>query len=243
MSSPPSSLTAGSAIRVPDCALRRQCVQPDQAVRDTAHESVRKPFRFHDFDSDYVASLCAGDLATQEHFVQYFTELIHLKLRTRLRSPHAIEDVRQETFARVFACLRGNNVLRQPERLGAFVNAVCNNVLSEHYRLTGRIEPFDEVDHPEPATSLADACTIVAGKQLNAKIRQILLALPRRDRALLRAVFLEERDRDEVCSEFGVDRDYLRVLLYRAKQEFKSEFVKLMGQEAWDLQALKEMGR
>jgi len=50
-----------------------------------------------------------------------------------------------------------------------------------------------------------------------------------RDRSLLQAVFLEERDRDEVCREFGVDRDYLRVMLHRAKQEFKSEYVKRIG--------------
>jgi RNA polymerase sigma-70 factor (ECF subfamily) len=50
-----------------------------------------------------------------------------------------------------------------------------------------------------------------------------------RDRSLLKAVFLDERDRDEVCHEFGVEREYLRVLLHRAKQEFKVEFVKRIG--------------
>jgi RNA polymerase sigma-70 factor (ECF subfamily) len=38
----------------------------------------------------------------------------------------------------------------------------------------------------------------------------------------LREIFLEEKDKDEVCRDFGVDRDYLRVLLHRAKQSFKS---------------------
>jgi RNA polymerase sigma-70 factor (ECF subfamily) len=49
---------------------------------------------------------------------------------------------------------------------------------------------------------------------------------------LLKAVFLDERDRDEVCAEFGVDRDYLRVMLHRAKQEFKAEYVKRIGSQA-----------
>jgi len=57
----------------------------------------------------------------------------------------------------------------------------------------------------------------------------ILLGLEPRDRLLLKAVFLDERDRDEVCREFGVERDYLRVLLHRAKQEFKIEYVKRIG--------------
>ena len=70
---------------------------------------------------------------------------------------------------------------------------------------------------------------IVAARQIKDKVREILLGLPARDRLLLKAVFLDERDRDEVCREFGVDRDYLRVLLHRAKQEFKTEYVKRIG--------------
>jgi RNA polymerase sigma-70 factor (ECF subfamily) len=30
-------------------------------------------------------------------------------------------------------------------------------------------------------------------------------------------IFIEERDKDDVCRELGIDRDYLRVLLHRAK--------------------------
>jgi RNA polymerase sigma-70 factor (ECF subfamily) len=53
--------------------------------------------------------------------------------------------------------------------------------------------------------------------------------MPVRDRGVLQAIFLDERDRDEVCREFGVDGEYLRVLLFRAKQSFKVEYLKRMG--------------
>jgi RNA polymerase sigma-70 factor, ECF subfamily len=46
----------------------------------------------------------------------------------------------------------------------------------------------------------------------------------------LREVFLEERDKDEVCRDYGVDREYLRVLLHRAKQSFKAGYLKKMGE-------------
>lgn len=185
--------------------------------------------QFETFDAEYIESLCAGDHGTEEHFVGYFTELLHLKLRSRLQSPHAIEDVRQETFVRVLRVLRQDRSLRQPERLGAFVNTVCNNVLLEHYRSSSRTQSIDEEGQPElPATGL-NVIDIVAAKQLKGKVQEILLELSGRDRDLLKAVFLEERDRDEVCREFGVDREYLRVLLYRAKQEFKSEYLKRVG--------------
>lgn len=183
--------------------------------------------QFQTFDASYIESLCAGNHRTQDHFVGYFTELLHLKLRSRLQSPQAVEDLRQETFARVFAVLRKDGGLRQPESLGAFVNNVCNHVLFEHYRSGKGDESLEEEGRPEPVSKDVDALDLIAARQIKAEVRRILLHLPLRDRQLLNAVFLEERDRDEVCREFGVDRDYLRVLVHRAKQEFKTEYLKL----------------
>jgi len=187
--------------------------------------------QFQSFDAGYIERLGAGDSRTQEHFVGYFTQLLQIKLRSRLRSSHAIEDVRQETFARVFAVLRKEG-LRQPERLGAFVNSVCNHVLLEHYRAAGRSDSLDEEGRPELPSMAASALDIVGARQIKDKVREILLELEPRDRSLLKAVFLDERDRDEVCLEFGVDREYLRVLLFRAKQEFKTEYLKRTGSRA-----------
>jgi RNA polymerase sigma-70 factor, ECF subfamily len=184
--------------------------------------------QFQSFDESYVERLRAGDFRVQEHFVAYFSELIQLKLRSRLNSPQAIEDVRQETFARVFAALRGEGGIRQPERLGAFVNSICNNVLLEHYRASSRHSSLeDEEDKDFPATNV-DILGAVVAKQMEGKVREILEELSEKDRRLLREVFLEERDKDEVCRDFGVDRDYLRVLLHRAKQSFKSLYLKSM---------------
>lgn len=192
-----------------------------------------KTLQFHAFDAEYIENLRAGDNRTQEHFVGYFTELLHLKLRSRLQSPQAIEDVRQETFARVFAGLRKPGALRQPESLGAFVNTVCNNVLFEHYRASSRSQSLDEEGAQEIASSGADAHSMAVAGQIKVKVRQILLGLPIRDRSILKAVFFDERDREEICREFGVDREYLRVLLHRAKQDFKAEYLKQLGGEVY----------
>jgi RNA polymerase sigma-70 factor (ECF subfamily) len=180
------------------------------------------------FDESYVERLRAGDFRTQEHFVAYFSELIQLKLRSRLHSPQAIEDVRQETFARVFAALRSGKI-RQPDRLGAFVNSMCNNVLLEQYRASSRDSSFEDEEERDFPALTVDVLGAIAAKQMSEKIREILEEMPERDRRLLREVFLEERDKDEVCRDFGVDRDYLRVLLHRAKQSFKLLYLKNMA--------------
>ena len=191
--------------------------------------------QFETFDASYVDRLRAGDFRTQEHFVAYFSELIQLKLRSRLRAPQAIEDVRQETFVRVFAALRSSGGIRQPDRLGAFVNSICNNVLLEHYRDSTRTSSIEDQEEPDVIDNKTDILRTVAAKQMEGKVREILEHMSERDRRLIREVFLEERDKDAVCREFGVDRDYLRVLLHRAKQSFKSLYLKAMTERAGKL--------
>jgi RNA polymerase sigma-70 factor (ECF subfamily) len=189
-----------------------------------------KLLQFHSFDEAYVERLRVGDSCTQEHFGAYFSALIQVKLRSRLRSREAIEDVRQETFARFYVALREGKILH-PERLGSFVNSVCNNVLLEHYRATARHSSLDDDNNDEkelPAQAM-DLLGALVAKETEKKVREILEQLPERDRRLLREVFLEERDKDEVCRGFGVDREYLRVLLHRAKQSFKSLYKKNTG--------------
>ena len=50
----------------------------------------------------------------------------------------------------------------------------------------------------------------------------MIRGLPERDQALLRALFLEEEERDAICARFGVERGYLRVLIHRAKNQFRA---------------------
>jgi RNA polymerase sigma-70 factor (ECF subfamily) len=182
--------------------------------------------QFENFDAGYLQSLRSGDFRAEQHFVNYFSELIHLKLRSRLNSPQAIEDVRQETFARVFKAIRNEGV-KQPERLGAFVIAICRNVLMEYRRAGSRENPLDEEDSGDTfPDSKPDALSGMISTQSCELVRGILEELPERDRRLLKAIFFDEQDKDEVCRDFGVDRDYLRVLLHRAKQSFKSKYLK-----------------
>jgi RNA polymerase sigma-70 factor, ECF subfamily len=180
---------------------------------------------FFDFDEAYFRRLQDRDPLTEDHFVAYFSTLLHIKLRSRLRSIQAIEDIKQETFVRVLAAVRSEAGLRSPERLGAFVNSVCNNVLLEFYRSSSRTEQPDDnlTDAPDRTIDLDG---FLVTKQTCQQVRRVLAQLPSKDKRLLGALFLEDKDKDQVCKEFGVDRDYLRVLLHRAKQSFRSLYEK-----------------
>ena len=177
----------------------------------------------YEFDRAYVERLVAADPETERHFIRYFGDLLTLKLRTRLRSPAQIEDAKQETFARVLTALKRKRSLAAAETLGAFVNGVCNNVVFEIYRSTGRTIPLpEEYDEPDERAGGAE-WTVMAGEQQE-QVRKALQDLPQKEQDLLRWLFFEERDKDEICRELNVDRDYLRVLLHRAKTRFRERF-------------------
>ena len=184
---------------------------------------------FYSFDDVYLERLRSGDFVTEQHFVSYFGRLIELKLRSRVPNRDIVEELRQEVFVRVLASLRKEDGLRQADRLGAFVNSVCNNVLLEYYRSSSRVTSLqaqdddEEIDIPDLRS---DVLRGLMSEQVARRVRAILDDLSERDRRLLKAVFLEEQDKDDVCRDFQVDRNYLRVLLHRAKQTFKSQFMK-----------------
>jgi RNA polymerase sigma-70 factor (ECF subfamily) len=177
------------------------------------------------FDKPYVDRLRAGEPTTEQHFVSYFGQILGIMLRARLLSPECIDDMRQETFSRVIAVLRREGGIRQPERFGAFVNSVCKNVLRESDRARFRTQGLPQ-DQLESHDKTVDLEQILISEEEKGRVREILAEMRQRDRDLLRAIFLEEKDKDEVCREFGVDREYLRVLLYRAKDRFKATFAR-----------------
>ena len=180
-----------------------------------------------DFDAAYVARLTAGDEETERHFTAYFGALLTLKLRSRLRVPALVEDAKQETFLRVLTTLRRKGGLESAGSLGAFVNTVCNNILFETYRAETRKRqtvPEDETPLEAPAASME---SVMLDADEHERVRQAVAVLPEKDRAAAASLFFEERDKDEICRSLGVDRQYLRVLLHRAKGRFRDAFASL----------------
>jgi RNA polymerase sigma-70 factor (ECF subfamily) len=178
---------------------------------------------FESFNEDYVRRLTDGDSGAGDHFASYFGNLLFLKLRVRLRSLQLIEDVRQETLTRVLVILRQGAGVERPERFGAFVNGVCNNVMRELCRLDGREEPWDE-NKEEPIDPTVDLNAQLVNADMKREIKQVFAALPEKDRRVLQAIYLDEIDKAEVCRMFQVDAGYLRVLVYRAKVQFRDAY-------------------
>jgi len=180
---------------------------------------------FFAFDRAYVDRLRDGDPAIERHFFGYFEPFLHMMLRSRATSPDEVEDITQESFTRVLVNLRKEGGIRDPDRFGAYVCTTCKNVWREKCRSNQKGVALDD-SHYEIADSLVNLDREVANREHMEQIRRILAEMPERDAAILKAIFLEEKDKDEVCSQFAIDRDYLRVCIHRAKEKFRAIYEK-----------------
>jgi RNA polymerase sigma-70 factor (ECF subfamily) len=173
-----------------------------------------------EFDKAYVDRLADGDGETTEHFVKRFYTVLVVKLRAKMRSSNQAEDMAQETLYRVLRTLKTSGSIEHPERLAAYVRGVSENVLLETIRQGGRFQQVPE-NTPEPVERALDAERSFISKERKENIRRELEKLAPKDRKLLKKVFLDEQDKDEICQELNIDRNYLRVQVHRALARFR----------------------
>jgi len=131
-----------------------------------------------------------------------------------------IDDVVQETIAR-FLVASKEEKLRNPEAAGAFLNGICRNVISEYRRRSFRDEPMPEVV-PEPQGKSLPESELF---ELRQAIARGMAQLPDRDRRILRAFYLEEKTKEEILKQTGMTDQNFRVVLFRAKERFRSIYV------------------
>ncbi len=172
------------------------------------------------FDAQYIAALRNCDPVVEAHFVAFFKTPVWLKARRHLRSPDMAEDATQETLLRVLRYFHSGKTLDSSDRLPAFVHSTCRHVALEMLRAGGRFLPVPE-SAEESADLHASMELQVITEERKHMVRQVLSQLPGKDRDLLRLAMLEEVENTELCTRFGVNQDYLRVLLHRARRRFR----------------------
>lgn len=154
-------------------------------------------------------------------------ERLRLKLRYKVlyhlgRGCPDVDDVVQESLARFFRAEQRQQI-RNTDEFGAFLNGVCRNVILE-YRRRVRREP-----HADPEVAIPDSGVRPEAEifELRQAIDNGLRELTERDRAILRSLYLEGREKDDICKQWGMSDAQFRVVLFRAKERFR---------RAWDAQ-------
>jgi len=126
-----------------------------------------------------------------------------------------IEDLVQETLTRFHRALGEDNV-RRSESVGAFLNGICNNVLSEYRRRLWREIEYDADAHPD--SFIRPTADIL---EMRNSIDVALGRLSERDRAVLTAFYLQEQEKEKICQRMGVSDAQFRVIISRAKERMR----------------------
>jgi RNA polymerase sigma-70 factor, ECF subfamily len=127
-----------------------------------------------------------------------------------------VDDLVQESLTRFFRAEQ-RQLIRNTEESGAFLNGVCRNVILE-YRRRVRREPIADPDFPVPDAGVRPEAEIL---EMRDSINHGLNELAERDRLILRALYLEGREKDDICRQWGMSDAQFRVVLFRAKERFR----------------------
>ena len=178
------------------------------------------------FDASFLSRLKQRDPDACAFLVSSLTPALEARLRYKLRDQGAIEDIRNETFYRVFSLVDDGRV-RQPDRLGAFVRGVCDLVAHETRRKARATEPL-----PGAGMELPDRRPpldkLLVDRERRAMVWHEIKNLSEADRRLL-VENLEERDRREMAHDRGISMAGLNVRLCRAIKRLRA---RVMQQES-----------
>jgi RNA polymerase sigma-70 factor (ECF subfamily) len=155
-------------------------------------------------------------------------ERLRLKLRYKVlyhvgHNCADVDDLVQETLARYLRAEQ-RKTIRNTEELGAFLNGVCRNVILE-YRRRVRREPLADPDTPIPDEGIRPEADVL---EMRDSIDNGLKELAERDRMILRSLYLEGKDKEKICKEWGMSDAQFRVVLFRAKERFRRAYTSEM---------------
>jgi RNA polymerase sigma-70 factor (ECF subfamily) len=148
-------------------------------------------------------------------------ERLRLKLRYKVlyhvgHNCADVDDLVQESLAR-FLRAQQRQTIRNTDEFGAFLNGVCRNVILE-YRRRMRREPIADPDVPVPDSGIRPEADIL---EMRDSIDHGLNELSERDRLILKGLYLDGREKDELCQQWGMSDAQFRVVLFRAKERFR----------------------
>ncbi len=187
------------------------------------HNLLEFPLERFSFDDQYLKRLRARDAETLKHFVQYFSPLLCIKLRSRFQSREDIEDISQDVFSRVLKAV-DQNTIQDGRKLAAYIVGVCNRTSLETIKKIKKHRPpaAEASNTPHPEASIEDKLIL---EERYRRIRKILdEEMSDKDRNLLVRLVAQGEDRQAVADESGCSREQLRLLLHRALRRFGAKY-------------------
>ncbi len=170
------------------------------------------------FNEDYLTQLRGGDEDTAKHFVAYFRRSLRRWLWGKFSREQEDELIDTAIVSAYEKISQGQP--RDASKLQAYVTGICVNLTRLALRPSAN-SPVAAVSDIERADGARSAEQLLLEQERAREVKKVLAGLSTRDRGVLVDLFYEDRGRDEVCQRHGVNRDELRLILFRARKRFQ----------------------
>jgi RNA polymerase sigma factor (sigma-70 family) len=186
------------------------------SAKECRKSNTRQSARPSLFNNAYLTRLRNGDEETAKHFNAYFRRMLRIKLWGKFGREWQ-EDIIDEVMAAAIQKILDGEP-RDAACLPSYVRAICANIARKPR--TQGVEL--NVDH------LSDGEITMEERLLQNErarmVRDVLITLKSRDRNILVDLFYNDMARDEVCNKYGVTRERLRLILFRARARFQEKW-------------------
>jgi RNA polymerase sigma-70 factor (ECF subfamily) len=178
--------------------------------------------------ADLVARIGRGARDAEEAMVRRYGPGLLYLLKRRTRDPELALDLRQDTFRVAIEKLRASR-LDDPQRLAAYLRGVALNLWIAHQRKSSRRATTADSEAIEEAADPAGTGPYenVSREQVRDAVKVLLdeLNTPR-DREVLKRLYLDDEDKETICTALGIDAGHFNRVLFRAKQRFRELLVR-----------------
>lgn len=169
-------------------------------------------------ESEFVAGIQQGRADCETAlYEKYSARVFYLALR-EAKSRQDAEDIRAETFLRVLQAIRKNQV-RSAEALPAFILGVTRNVIRELF--ARRRKMADVVPAEEANLTIPSHEGNFIDQEVQVAIRRTIERLKPRERRVLRMLFYEELEAEEVARQVAIAPERVRLVKSRALKHFR----------------------
>jgi RNA polymerase sigma-70 factor (ECF subfamily) len=148
---------------------------------------------------------------------------LHLLIIKKVRDPQVAADLLNGAIAKTLEHLQANRI-GNPDQIAGWVYRVALNDLSNYRRnMNNRGAVRDGEEVLQTVSGEGDASDGVSESKLASLVRRIIEQLPtERDRQIIKRFYLDEADKEEICSEFpGLSTLHFDRVIHRARQRMK----------------------
>jgi RNA polymerase sigma-70 factor (ECF subfamily) len=158
-----------------------------------------------------------GDPVAYESFLREASVVLRAFLTRRMKSAgDRVEDVLQDTLLTVH---RARHSFLAGRPVGPWLYAICEHRMAEFYRRHRRIEAV-EMPAELPEVAVADGSELdTAG--LGDLVREALMKLPRKQRAIIESLKLHDLSVREVALQAGMSESAVKVTAFRGYEAIR----------------------